>query len=203
MDATKSPGKVAVVEHDDKSRSSSLVVQHGSPSTTPIVFNGAAGFETVPKSGGLSFDAFTEQLGSHLAYRADETDRLMMFMELESLSGTSTSMVERHQFLKQSSIDPDETCGVIADVDRLFSDGSDERKRGIQEAVPYEKERLLSLEHHGPAEGTLYDVEKQTLTDELRRNGNRCSDAWFNTGRMVCLIILLAALVWHSVSLVS
>lgn len=125
-----------------------------------------------------------------------------------TVSGTSTSVVDRQQFPKQASIDLDEKrlrkiCGVIADVDRLFSNRSDEHKRGIQEVLPHEKVSLSSLEHHDSAKGMLYDVEKQTLTDELRRNGNRCSDAWFNTGQMVCLIILLAALVWHSVSLVS
>lgn len=84
MNATTLPGKVADVEHDDKSRSSSLAVQHGSPSNTSIVFNGAAGSETVPKSAGRSFDLFTKQLGSHMAFRAEETECLMMFMELES-----------------------------------------------------------------------------------------------------------------------
>lgn len=123
--------------------------------------------------------------------------------------GVSAHVVDRHHILKQSSIDSEDTrlrkiCGAIADVERLFSDMSHEHQRETAKIVPYEKESLSSLGHQNHPGGLLYDVEEQTLAEELRRNDNRPSDAaWFNTSRVVCLTMLLAALVWQFVSLLS
>lgn len=124
--------------------------------------------------------------------------------------GASASVVDRHQVRQQPSIDLENTrlrniCGVIADVDRLLSDTSDELYQEAEDIIRYDKQLLLSsLEHQNHPEGQLYDVEKQTPAEVLRKHDNRRSDAaWFNTSRIVCLTILLAALVWYSVSLLS
>ncbi|KAL8759244.1 MAG: hypothetical protein Q9184_003684 [Pyrenodesmia sp. 2 TL-2023] len=209
MNATKLSRGAAVVEHDNKSQSSSSVVQHESLSDTPIGLIGSAGPMTLPKPASLSFEVDTKQLGSHMAHIAEEGECLTMFMELENLSGAPTPVVDRHHILKRSSVDLEEIrlrkiCGVIADVDRLFSDTGDGHHREAAEFVLYEKESLSSLEHQNHPEGLLYDVEKQTLAEELPRNDNGCSDtAYYNTSRIACLTILLAALVWRSVSLLS
>ncbi|KAL8931026.1 MAG: hypothetical protein Q9208_000128 [Pyrenodesmia sp. 3 TL-2023] len=209
MNATKLPGSAAVVEHDTKSRSSPLVVQHGSPMNTPVVLNGRAGSLTMPESASLDFDAYTKQLGSHMAYRPEEDEYLSMFTELESLLGAA-SVVDRHQVRQQPAIDFKDTrlrkiSGVIADVDRLLSDTSDGLYQEVEEIIPYDRQLLLSsLVHQNHPKGQLYDVEKQTPAEVLRKHDNRCSDAaWLNTSRIVWLTILLAALVWYSVSLLS
>lgn len=69
----------------DNSESGSLLVHHGSLSVIPT---DSPETRTPPNPADMPFDAYTQQLGSHLGYRSEQSEALALTMELESCETT-------------------------------------------------------------------------------------------------------------------
>lgn len=72
-------------ECDNNSESGSLLVHHGSLSVVPT---DSPETRTPPNPADMPFDAYTQQLGSHLGYRSEQSEVLALTMELESCETT-------------------------------------------------------------------------------------------------------------------
>ncbi|KAL8961467.1 MAG: hypothetical protein Q9193_001975 [Seirophora villosa] len=181
-------------QHDNRSESGSLMVRCGSLSAASIVPTES------PETGNLHypdyvpFDVYTQQLGSHLAYRSKRSEVLALSMELEScVHEDLVSLCQNLNGLRRQHI-----SDVIGHVNRLFAESDNECRPGAEAFTSTRKDSLPSLEDHKYAGRLLYDLENQVHANGLQSNDKRAgSSAWLGAGRVLCFMILGAALAWH------
>lgn len=97
------------------------------------------------------------------------------------------------------------TRSIVAHVDCLFTEAHSPPHQVSESAQCTEEETTVESQDFSTFKkdeeqsmGTLYDLEKQICVDELQVGDHRrWKAAWGNTGRILCLAIVLAALGWQ------
>ncbi|KAL9022417.1 MAG: hypothetical protein Q9185_000323 [Variospora sp. 1 TL-2023] len=188
-------------ECDDNSESGSLLVHHGSlsvvPTDSPVT-------RTPPNPADMPFDAYTQQLGSHLGYRSEQSEVLALTMELESLlPRTSTPIADVHvdgvsMYQDFNGVRAQHITNVIAHVNRLFAEVDNKCSPGAEAFTFTRNDSLPISENQKYAGGSLYDLEKQIHASGIRSsNERRRNSAWLDSGWILCFVILGAAFTWH------
>ncbi|KAI4118091.1 MAG: hypothetical protein LQ345_001773 [Seirophora villosa] len=190
--------------HDNKGESGSLLVRCGSLSAASIVQTDSPETRNLQSPDYVPFDVYTQQLGSHLAYRSKRSEVLALSMELESLlPRASTPVADVHEDLVSlcqnlNGLRRQHISDVIGHVNRLFAEGDNECHPGAEAFTSTRKDSLPFSEDHKYAERLLYDLENQIHANGLQSNDKRAGNsAWLDAGRILCLMILGAALAWH------
>ncbi|KAL9014125.1 MAG: hypothetical protein Q9173_001216 [Seirophora scorigena] len=191
-------------ENDNKRESGSLLVRCGSLSAASIVSTDSPATRNLQNPDYVPFDVYTQQLGSHLAYRSKRSEVLALSMELESLlPRASTPVADVHEDLVSlcqnlNGLRRQHISDVIGHVNRLFAESDNECRPGVEAITSTRKGLLPVLEDHIYAGRLLYDLEKQTHANGLQSNDKRAGNSvWLDTGRILCFMILGAALAWH------
>ncbi|KAL8990938.1 MAG: hypothetical protein Q9177_000521 [Variospora cf. flavescens] len=178
-------------ECDNNSESGSLLVHHGSLS---VVLTDSPETRTPPNPADMPFDAYTQQLGSHLGYRSEQSEVLALTMELESYVHVDVvSMCQDFNGLRAQHL-----TNVIAHVNRLFAEVDNKCSPRAEAFTSTQNDSLPISEYQKYAGGSLYDLEKQFHASGIRSSDKRCrNSAWLHSGRILCFVILGAALIWH------
>ncbi|KAI4089025.1 MAG: hypothetical protein LQ344_005686 [Seirophora lacunosa] len=191
-------------EHDNKSESGSLLVRCGSLSAVSLVPTDSPETRNLHYPDYVPFDVYTQQLGSHLAYRSKRSEVLALSMELENLlPRASTPVADVHEDLVSLCQNlkghrRQDISDVIGHVNRLFAESDNECRPGAEAFTSTRKGSLPSSEDHKYAGHLLYDLENQIHANGLQSNDKRAGNsAWLDAGRILCFMILGAALAWH------
>ncbi|KAL8655606.1 MAG: hypothetical protein Q9210_000771 [Variospora velana] len=206
MAHTTSPQRFAEEERerDNKSESGSLLVHRGSLSAASLVPTDSPETRTPQNPAEMPFEAYTQQLGSHLGYRSERSEVLALTRELESLLPPAltpiadvhvdvVSMCQDFNGLRAQHI-----SNVIAHVNRLFAEADNKCSPRVEAFTSTRKDSLPISENQKYAGGSLYDLEKQIHVSGIRSSDKRCrNSAWLDSGRILCFVILGAAFTWH------
>lgn len=211
-------------EYDSRSESGSMLVEHGSYSDASVVSNDSSDTEGWQSPTTVSFDSYTLQVGSHMAYGAERSELLALGAELEhceidepllsaKLTGhpvssrAQNSVMDVHRNRVPSSHDLCELrrqniCEVIADVDRLFADHGHQHHHQAEAVACTHKGSISMSEGQQDADELLYDVEKQEDANGLPSKDNRRrTSTWLTASRTAYFIMMVTALAWYSLFL--